>query len=112
MLSEDTRMRPSFASRLCILVSIFSGECPLWPNQQQTYPHSPPYSLQPVNAVAPSTTQPVLIARNHDSRACAFALGELARRSHTNFQLLRFSADNWAIEVRLMQRILDAAGPR
>src|SRR5438046_1390605 len=52
--------------------------------------------------------QPILIARNHDSRTCAFAFGELASGSHADFQLLGFSADNWAIEVRLIQSILDA----
>src|SRR6059058_1134669 len=56
--------------------------------------------------------QPILIARDHDSRTCAFAFGELASGSHADFQLLGFSADNWAIEVRLIQTILDAAPPR
>src|SRR6267143_2612587 len=55
---------------------------------------------------------PILIARNHDSRTCAFAFGELASGSHADFQLLGFSADNWAIEVRLIQSILDAAPSR
>src|SRR6267154_2097593 len=57
-------------------------------------------------------TQPILIARNHDSRACAFAFGELTSGSHADFQLLGFSADNWAIEVRLIQSILDASPSR
>src|SRR5438094_6833654 len=56
--------------------------------------------------------QPILIARDHDSRTCAFTFGELASRSHSDFQLLGFSADNWAIEVRLIQSILDAAPSR
>src|SRR5205823_4532875 len=56
--------------------------------------------------------QPILIARDHDSRTCAFAFGELASGSHADFQLLGFSADSWAIEVRLIQTILDAAPPR
>src|SRR5260370_16098367 len=55
---------------------------------------------------------PILIARDHDSRTCAFAFGELASRSHANFQLLGFSADNWAVEIRLIQSILDAAASR
>src|SRR6266571_6780469 len=54
-------------------------------------------------------TQPILIARNHDSRTCAFAFGELTSGSHADFQLLHFSADNWAIEVRLIESVLDAA---
>src|SRR5260370_2589832 len=96
MLSEDPRMRHSFPSRL-LYFGIDLFRCvPLWPNQQQIGPHARPY----------------LIARNHDSRTCAFAFGELASRSHANFQLLGFSADNWAIEVRLIQSILDAAPSR
>jgi len=54
----------------------------------------------------------ISITRNHDSRTCAFAFGELTSGSHADFQLLGFSADNWAIEVRLIQSILDAAPSR
>src|SRR5260370_40667472 len=96
MLSEDPRMRHSFPSRL-LYFGIDLFRCvPLWPNQQQIGPHARPY----------------LTARNHDSRTCAFAFGELASRSHAMFQLLGFSADNWAIEVRLIQSILGRAPSR
>jgi hypothetical protein len=54
----------------------------------------------------------ISITRNHDGRTCAFAFGEFASGSHADLQLLRFSADNWAIEVRLMQGILEAAPSR
>ena len=51
----------------------------------------------------------ISIARNHDGSTSAFAFGKLTSWSHADFQPLGFSADNWAIEVRLAQSILDAA---
>lgn len=105
-------MRHSFASRLLYFGIDPFWRVPPWPIKQQIGPHAPPYSALSVYAVAPSTTQPILITRNHDSRACAFAFGELTSGSHADFQLLGFSADNWAIEVRLIQSILDAASSR
>ncbi len=45
MLSKDTRMRHSFASRL-LYFGIDLFRCvPLWPNQQQIGPRAPSYSL-------------------------------------------------------------------
>ena len=105
-------MRHSFASRLLYFGIDLFWCVPPWPNPQQIGPHAPPYFVPSVDAVTPSTTHAILIARNHDSRTCAFAFGEFTSGSHADFQLLGFSADNWAIEVRLVQSILDAAPSR
>src|SRR3984893_19601033 len=57
-----------------------------------------------------SNAQPAIsIALNHDRGTCAFAFGELASGSQADLQLLRFPADNWAIEVWLIESVLDAA---
>src|SRR5579859_2463268 len=53
-----------------------------------------------------------LIARNHDGRTGAFPFWQLTSGRHADFQLLRFAADNWTVEVRLMQSILEAAASR
>ena len=58
------------------------------------------------------TSNPAIsITRNHDGGTSAFAFGELASGSQADLQLLRFSADDWAIEVRLIESVLDAAPP-
>src|SRR6266705_2162259 len=59
-----------------------------------------------------TSSQPTLVARNHDCRASAFAFGQLTSGSHADFQLWRFSADDWAIEIWLIQGILEAATSR
>src|SRR5260370_26188794 len=54
----------------------------------------------------------MLIAGDHDGGTRAFALGQLARRSHAYFQLFGFSPDDRAIRVRLAQGVLQAAASR
>src|SRR5260370_41384572 len=69
--------------------------------------------MQPIQHILMRMGNPVIsITRNHDGGTCAFAFGELASRSQGDLQLLRFSADDWTIEVRLIQSILDAAPSR
>src|SRR6267154_4655361 len=55
-----------------------------------------------------TSSQPTLIARNHDCRASALAFGQLTSGGHADFEILLFSADDWAIEIRLVQSILEA----
>ena len=57
----------------------------------------------------PVSNSALSITRNHDGGTCAFAFGELASGSQSDLQLLQLSADNWAVEVRLIESILDAA---
>src|SRR5260370_18004776 len=69
--------------------------------------------MQPNYKILMRMGKPVIsITRNHDGGTCAFAFGELASRSQADLQLLRFSADYWTIEVRVIQSILDAAPSR
>src|SRR5580704_14234263 len=53
----------------------------------------------------------ISIACDHDGGASAFAFREFASGSHADFQLLLLASDDWAVEVWLMQSVLDAASP-
>src|SRR5277367_551917 len=53
----------------------------------------------------------LLIARNHDRGARAFSFGQLAFRSHSNLQLFQSSARDRAIEIGLIQGILNPSAP-
>src|SRR5260370_1862491 len=68
--------------------------------------------LQLQSILLPMNNPAILIARHHDGRARAFGFGELASGSHADLQLFHSSTDNWAIEVRLIERVLDAAPSR
>jgi hypothetical protein len=53
----------------------------------------------------------ILTTRNHNRGAGAFAFGKLPSGSHADLELLRFSADDWTVEIWLIEGVLDTAPP-
>lgn len=93
MLYEEIRVRCSLESRL-----LYFGVAVFWRVALRPSPSS--------DGSLRGRKPCISIAGNDDRRAGAFAFGELTNGGHADFQLLRFSADNGAIEIRLMQSVL------
>ena len=53
----------------------------------------------------------LLIARHHHSGTGTFTFGKVTGGSHANVKLLYLPSDNWAVEVCLVESVLDTAPP-